>query len=62
MFYETSVEGVKSTNTNVTTMDYMFYKSKADLLDLSSFDTSNVTTMACMFHSSKIKALDLRGI
>ena len=39
----------------------MFLYSKAESVDLSSFDTSNVTNMNFMFHSSEILVLDLSG-
>ncbi len=46
-------------NKPVTSMSYMFYKSKATALDLSSFDTRNVTDMMFMFDESAATTLDL---
>ena len=46
-------------NKPVTSMKYMFYKSQATTLDLSSFDTSNVTNMYSMFWESKVTTLNL---
>ena len=40
-------------------MQYMFAKSNATSLDLSSFDTSNVVDMYAMFYNSKATTLDL---
>ena len=41
-------------------MDYMFYYSKAESIDLSSFDTSNVVSMNYMFYYVKnVEELDL---
>lgn len=59
MFSETSVNSVYSDNTNVIDMNYMFFKSQATSLDLSSFDTSNVTDMGSMFSCSEATSLDL---
>ena len=46
-------------NKPITSMSYMFYKSKATTLDLSNFDTSKVTDMSYMFYDSKITTIDL---
>ena len=46
-------------NKPITSMSYMFYKSQAMTLDLSSFDTSKVTNMGSMFQRSQATALDL---
>ena len=46
-------------NKPITSMSYMFYKSQATKLDLSSFDTTNVTNMYSMFSSSQATSLDL---
>ena len=43
----------------IVDMSYMFYRSSATTLDLSSFDTRNVTNMAAMFSSSQATTLDL---
>ena len=43
----------------VTSMNEMFYESKASSIDLSSFDTSNVTNMSGMFYNSQATNLDL---
>ena len=40
-------------------MDYMFSECKAQLLDLSSFDTSNVTNMWSMFYKCQAQSIDL---
>ena len=45
----------------IVSMKFTFYNSKANNIDLSSFDTSNVTTFENMFYNcSNIKSLDLR--
>ena len=44
---------------NVTNMAYMFYRSSASTLDLSSFNTSNVINMAYMLQESSASTLDL---
>ena len=46
-------------NKPITSMKYMFYKSQATTLDLSSFDTSNVTSMFNMFSNSQATTLDV---
>ena len=46
-------------NKPIVDMSYMFYRSSATTLDLSSFDTRNVTNMAAMFSSSQATTLDL---
>ena len=46
-------------NKPITSMSYMFYKSKATTLDLSNFDTSKVTNMSRMFALSQATTLDL---
>ena len=43
----------------IVSMDRMFYESKAESIDVSSFDTSNVTNMSRMFESSAAISLDL---
>ena len=43
----------------VLSMRYMFYKSKAESIDLSSFNTSNTVHMGEMFKNSQILNLDL---
>ena len=44
----------------IVSMSYMFYKSQATSLDLSSFNTSNVTDMEDMFYAcSSLTNLDL---
>lgn len=61
MFADSYVNGVKSTNKNVTDMSHMFAKAKAKNagLDLSQLDTSNVTDMSYMFHEAAISEMDL---
>ena len=59
MFFYKDVKGVKSTNKNVTDMNYMFRQSRSTELDLSSLDTSNVTDMSAMFYMSQVTKLDL---
>ena len=46
---------------NITNMDYMFYRcEKLTSLDISCFDTSNVTSMVRMFSTcSKLTSLDI---
>ena len=46
-------------NKPITSMSYMFYKSKATTLDVSNFDTSNVTNMKSMFWNSQATTLDV---
>ena len=60
---KTSTEPVTSklctyiNNKPVVSMSYMFYKSQATSIDLSSFNTSNVTNMENMFDSSQATTL-----
>ena len=62
---KTSTEPVTSklctyiNNKPVTSMSYMFYKSAATTIDLSSFDTSKVIEMRKMFAYSAATTLDL---
>ena len=58
-FEATPVTKVVLNHSDVTSMRYMFYYSRATSLDLSSFDTSNVTDMNSMFYSCKATTLDL---
>ena len=46
-------------NKPVVSMSYMFHKSQATSIDLSSFDTSKVTDMSSMFFSSQATTLDV---
>ena len=46
-------------NKPITSMSYMFYKSKATTLDVSNFNTSKVTNMSHMFNNSKATTLDV---
>ena len=46
-------------NKPVISMSWMFYRSAATTIDLSSFNTSNVTAMMFMFSGSKVTNLDL---
>ena len=46
-------------NKPVVSMSYMFHKSQATSIDLSSFDTSKVTDMNYMFSNSKATTLDV---
>ena len=46
-------------NMPIISMSYMFYESKATMLDLSNFNTNNVENMDSMFSYSKAKILDL---
>ena len=60
MFYNCNLEELPQIDTsNVTNMKYMFTRSKATTLDLSSFNTSNVTNMSNMFANSAATTLDL---
>lgn len=54
-----AVTSVYHDNPYVTNMEYMFYHSIAESLDLSNFNTSNVTHMSEMFSYSYISSLDL---
>lgn len=48
------IKGLENFDTKkVKNMSFMFCKSKATTLDLSSFNTSNVTDMSCMFERSQ---------
>ena len=46
-------------NKPIVDMSYMFYRSSATTLDLSSFNTNNVINMDSMFRSAKAKTIDL---
>ena len=60
MFYNCNLEELPQIDTsNVTNMKYMFTRSKATTLDLSSFNTSKVTNMSSMFANSAATTLDL---
>ena len=60
MFYNCNLEELPQIDTsNVTNMKYMFTRSKATTLDLSSFNTSKVTNMSNMFANSAATTLDL---
>lgn len=59
MFENSNVKGVKSTNSNVVNMSYMFKGSKSDTLDVSQLNTSSVVYMVSMFENSKAKSLNL---
>lgn len=48
-------------NKPIVSMSYMFYKSNATSIDLSSFNTSYVTNMQYMFAHSQMVTLDLSG-
>lgn len=61
MFTDSRIDGVKSTNKNITSMKGMFMNSEADILDLRQLDTSSVTDMSYMFSSSTIDELFLAG-
>ena len=62
---ETSTDPVTSklctyiNNKPLTSMSYVFSRSAATTLDLSSFDTRNVTSMNSMFYGSAATTLDL---
>ena len=43
----------------VVSMNRMFFNSKANSIDLSSFNTSNVVNMTAMFYSSSVQSIDL---
>ena len=43
----------------IISMQYMFYGSKANRIDLSSFNTSNVTNMSGMFYGASANRIDL---
>ena len=57
----TDLRGVKSTNPNVTDMQYMFKDNNSFVLDLSNLNTSGVLYMNYMFQGSRAKNLDLTG-
>ena len=60
MFYNCNLEELPQIDTsNVTNMKYMFTRSTATTLDLSSFNTSKVTNMSNMFANSAATTLDL---
>lgn len=60
MFEENStVKGVKSTNTNVTSSDSMFRVSQSTELDLRDLNLSSVTRTSFMFYYANIEKLDL---
>lgn len=61
MFYQTNVEKVISTNSNIINMECMFEESNATSLDLSELDTSNVTNMAGMFILAQATTLNLNN-
>ena len=62
IYLATPVTRVDSNNKNVTNMSYMFARSSATTLDLSSLDTSNVTNMSNMFQNSSATTLDLSSL
>ena len=60
MFYNCNLEELPQIDTsNVTNMKYMFTRSTATTLNLSSFNTSKVTNMSNMFANSAATTLDL---
>ena len=60
MFYNCNLEELPQIDTsNVTNMKYMFTRSTATTLNLSSFNTSKVTNMSSMFGNSAATTLDL---
>lgn len=59
MFKETYVKGVKSFNTGITNMSYMFYNHLGNSLELDDFNTSDVTNMASMFENYQGTTLNL---
>lgn len=59
MFDNSDVSKVINYNEGITSMESMFYHSKANSLDLSTFKTSNVTNMSGMFNSAQSTTLDL---
>lgn len=57
------VQGVKSTNKNVTSMSGMFSNFQgSSTLDVSQLDTSAVTSMSSMFHGTTHSQTNLRTI
>ena len=46
-------------NKPISSMSYMFFRSLATILDLSSFNTSKVTNMSGMFSNSQATTLDV---
>ncbi|QSB52064.1 BspA family leucine-rich repeat surface protein [Leuconostoc falkenbergense] len=54
-------ESANLDTSGVANMNYMFYNSKATMLDVSAFDTSAVTEMNSMFHYSAATTLDVSG-
>lgn len=61
LFENTSVKGVISTNSRVTTMKNMFKGNQSERLDIRTLNTENVRDMSGMFQDTKTKELDLRG-
>ena len=60
MFEENStIKGVKSTNTNVTSSDSMFRGAQSTELDLRDLNLSSVTRTSYMFYYANIEKLDL---
>lgn len=59
MFEDSSIQGVKLINSNITNMSSMFLNSTSVNLDLSNLNTANVTDMSAMFQGSKSTSLDL---
>ena len=47
-------------NKPIVSTNYMFFKSRAKVIDLSGFDTSNVTSMSGMFYGSS--AIPINGL
>ena len=47
-------------NKPIVSTNYMFFKSRAKVIDLSGFDTSNVTSMSGMFYGSS--AITINGL
>lgn len=58
MFNGTAVQGVKSTNPNITNMDYMFANTTSTVLEFD-LNTTKVTSMWSMFYRAKATTLDL---
>ena len=53
--------GDKFDTSNVITMNYMFYESQIEKIDLSKINTSNITEMSSMFKGCKcVDKYDLR--
>lgn len=46
---------------SATTMEYMFFNCKSEIIDMTSFDTKNITNMLSMFTGSSIGVKHIYG-